>query len=1062
MSLVQNNNKQEKLSLLPEYSPKNPDTHEKIICDFIIKETLGKGAFGVVKLAINSQTGEKVAIKIINESKIPKEQKLHFQREIDILKNIKHPNIIRLLSYINKERQLYLITEYIKGIELYQYISLKKKVEESEACFYFQQIICGLEYLHKMGISHRDIKAENILVDHYLKEIKIIDFGLSNKYSDNSELLSTLCGSPLYAAPEVLIGKGYKPRPVDIWSAGILLYFMLSGKLPFHADSDEELYKKIIDAKISDIKGISKEGNDLIKQILNPNPRKRLSIAKIKKHPWFNLFNNNNFVNINYYGLFINKYVIPVDEEIVEEIKNKFNISDIEIRRDILENKLNDTTTLYYLFVFKKNKEGIKSISDFKNEIFRNYLKDENNLLKNYGNDIKKVIRMRKKGIEYENEMKLKRVDSKGNKEIPVLVKVNSEEKNEFFKVLSPNMKKSKIHKYYTKNNSRIQSPKSKNSVEKSEISKSNYKNINNDTEIENKKNHSIGKYKRLLIKENTDKSNFDKKNNNKINSNQKKIDNNNIQNTSNNKNNKSENKIENKIITSRFKTSNKKANLTYTNVSPNRKNIEEEIVNKNKKSEKKDNNIDNNSQDRKNEKKDINNNDKDKKNEIKEINIYSNKDKKNEKKEINIDNKDNKDKKSEKKEINTNNINNKNKRNDNNEKIIKNNNNKDTSGNNSKKTDKEKEKDKHTHSPDKKNLHLNNLIKNKNNKNFRSVRISPKKVMPPLPLESIKENKENKKIEIIKKIKDIKLNINSEQKSNTLREHYSTNYKNDNRNYTPKREENIMNFKKQNTGLLYKKRKDSKNKNICFNKNNIRKKRMDEMKKSNINNTNYKSNRNKCLNLHSVENSKIKNKDNSIKKYLYTEKNNNEEELVNQKEIQRYFSTDILDTKKSKKKKKDNILTENNSITKKDNHYVFSKSNTNINSPNNKLKTNLFFSLSNNLNININTDINLKINDLKDNNLLNEFIEPFDLNSIYLNKKGLLKKELLENLEKKKIKHKKIGNYIFVIELKKDTSIELDIKGNKDLLYDNICILKIKKIKGNHNNIFNCLKKII
>ena len=525
MSLVQNNNKQEKLSLLPEYSSKNPDTHEKIICDFIIKETLGKGAFGLVKLAINSQTGEKVAIKIINESKIAKEQQLHFQREIDILKNIKHPNIIRLLSYISKERQLYLITEYIKGIELYQYISLKKKVEESEACFYFQQIICGLEYLHKMGISHRDIKAENILVDHYLKEIKIIDFGLSNKYSDNSELLSTLCGSPLYAAPEVLIGKGYKPRPVDIWSAGILLYFMLSGKLPFHADSDEELYKKIIDAKISDIKGISKEGNDLIKQILNPNPRKRLSIAKIKKHPWFNLFNNNNFVNINYYGLFINKYVIPVDEEIVEEIKNKFNISDIEIRRDILENKLNDTTTLYYLFVFKKNKEGIKSISDFKNEIFRNYLKDENNLLKNYGNGIKKVVRMRKKGIEYENEMKLKRVDSKGNKEIPVLVKVNSEEKNEFFKVLSPNMKNSKIHKYYTKNNSRIQSSKKKNSVEKSEISKSNYKNINNDTEIENRKNHSIGKYKRLLIKENTDNSNFDKKNNKKINSNQKKKD---------------------------------------------------------------------------------------------------------------------------------------------------------------------------------------------------------------------------------------------------------------------------------------------------------------------------------------------------------------------------------------------------------------------------------------------------------------------------------------------------------------------------------------------------------
>ena len=363
---------------------------------------MGKGAFGVVKLAINSQTGEKVAIKIINETKIAKEQKLNFLREIEILKNIKHPNIIRLYSHISKQKQLYLITEYIKGIELFQYISLKKKIEESEACIYFQQILCGLEYLHKMGISHRDIKCENILVDHHLKEIKIIDFGLSNKYSDKSELLSTLCGSPLYAAPEVLTGKGYKPRPVDIWSAGIVLYFMLSGRLPFQADTDEELYKKIIDAKITNIKGISKEGNDLVKQILNPNPRKRISIFKIKSHPWFNLFNNNNFVNINYYGLSVNKYVIPIDEEIVEEIKNQFNLSDVEIRASILENKLNDITTLYYLIVIKKEKEGKKSISDFKNEDFKKYIKDENNSLKKYGNDINKVIKMRKNGVEAE------------------------------------------------------------------------------------------------------------------------------------------------------------------------------------------------------------------------------------------------------------------------------------------------------------------------------------------------------------------------------------------------------------------------------------------------------------------------------------------------------------------------------------------------------------------------------------------------------------------------------------------------------------------------------------
>ena len=127
MSLFQKETiKEEKLILLPEYDSNNLNNHENIICDFTLKETLGKGTFGIVKLAINSQTGEKVAIKIINESKIKKADKILLLREIEILQNLKHPNIIRLYSYISKEKKLYLITEYIKGIELFQYISLKK------------------------------------------------------------------------------------------------------------------------------------------------------------------------------------------------------------------------------------------------------------------------------------------------------------------------------------------------------------------------------------------------------------------------------------------------------------------------------------------------------------------------------------------------------------------------------------------------------------------------------------------------------------------------------------------------------------------------------------------------------------------------------------------------------------------------------------------------------------------------------------------------------------------------------------------------------------------------
>ena len=1017
MSLESNNLKQEKLILLPEYYSKNPNTHEQIICDFAIKETLGKGAFGVVKLAINSQTGEKVAIKIINETKIAKEQKLNFLREIEILKNIKHPNIIRLYSHISKQKQLYLITEYIKGIELFQYISLKKKIEESEACIYFQQIICGLEYLHKMGISHRDIKCENILVDHHLKEIKIIDFGLSNKYSDKSELLSTLCGSPLYAAPEVLTGKGYKPRPVDIWSAGIVLYFMLSGRLPFQADTDEELYKKIIDAKITNIKGISKEGNDLVKQILNPNPRKRISIFKIKSHPWFNLFNNNNFVNINYYGLSVNKYVIPIDEEIVEEIKNQFNISDVEIRASILENKLNDITTLYYLIVIKKEKEGKKSISDFKNEDFKKYIKDENNSLKKYGNDINKVIKMRKNGVEAEKLLELERSDSKGVKRDLILVKVNSEAKKEFYRSLSPTVKTTKYEVLFNKNDIKLRSPKLVKS-ERSEIldSNSNKKYVRNDTDTERTKANDIGKYKKLFIKTDTPKMSFVTSNSN-INSpiyQKRKIN----KNVSNNKYNRydSDNKFINSRIknstnitniTSRIKNSTNITNIT-NNLSSDKKMTDEEKLNKKNKSD--------------------------------------NKNKKNEKPNKTISNK---------KDIN----------------VVKNNN-KDNAKNST-----NKKNNKNINSSDKKN----NLIINedkiiKDEIKEKEIQIKLANMLPATeatnasPLESPKECGDKSKKEItIKKISGLTLNMNNQQKSQTLPEQHTTTLhtnKNITENYTPKIEEKIIIFKKQNTGLLYKKRKVSKTKNI-INKKSIRQCKIEDMKMSSINNkTNYDNNKNKNLTLNSFERPKNKNKNCSIKNYLKTEKNNNEEDLNNQKEIHRYFSSDLLNIKNSNKNNNDIAFIKKNYNKIKNNNNLLSNSNRHIKSTK-KYKSSLVTSLSSSNNIKelINTNIqhlNSKnnINDINDNNT---FIEPFDLNNIYYKKKGEIKKVLIEKLEKKKIKYIKNGNYNFIVELKKETTFDFEIKGNKDI-YDNISILKIKNGKRNkkNNNIYNYLKKIL
>ena len=385
----------------PEYYI--PLKKEDIICEFVIKDKLGEGAFGSVRLGINKQTGEKVAIKILEKSKLSRYQdKIKLEREIEILKKLKHPNIAQLYSVIETERQILLIMEYIKGQELYQYILLKKKLSEEESCLYFQQIISGIEYLQKLKIAHRDIKSENILIEQNTKNIKIIDFGLSNIYeSKENGILTTACGSPFYAPPEMLKGEGYKGCTVDIWSVGVVLYAMICGFLPFEGSENNELYKKIIDGKYSIPSHVSSQGRELIYQMLKTNPKKRINISQIKKHPWVKFYSNglnNDGEPIFNVGLFINKYIIPIDEDIIDEMEEKFKLSKIKIRIAILSNNSNDYTTLYYLMLKQKIDEGKKSISDLKSDLFLNYIKDRNNLLSNYKNNLKNVISSRKMG----------------------------------------------------------------------------------------------------------------------------------------------------------------------------------------------------------------------------------------------------------------------------------------------------------------------------------------------------------------------------------------------------------------------------------------------------------------------------------------------------------------------------------------------------------------------------------------------------------------------------------------------------------------------------------------
>lgn len=245
-------------------------------------------------------------MKILEKVKIlESSDKERVEREIYILKQLRHKNIIQLYQIIQTRSNLYIIMEFATGGELYNYIKLKKRLTEIETSKFFQQIISGIDYLHKNNIAHRDLKPENLLID-FNKEIKIVDFGLSNLYLHN-QMLITRCGSPCYAAPEMIIGKPYSGMMVDIWSSGIIFYSMLVGSLPFEDNNYDSLYKKIVSGKFNLPDYLSKSSRDLIKKILCIDPDKRIKIEEIKCHSFFD--------NLRFgfsQGLLLNQYIIPV------------------------------------------------------------------------------------------------------------------------------------------------------------------------------------------------------------------------------------------------------------------------------------------------------------------------------------------------------------------------------------------------------------------------------------------------------------------------------------------------------------------------------------------------------------------------------------------------------------------------------------------------------------------------------------------------------------------------------------------------------------------------------
>ena len=220
------------------------------INNYRMKKEIGEGNFGKVKLAEFIPTGEEFAIKVLNKEKIKKKMKNLNLRENEIITKLNHINIVFVFNIIDTPENYYIIMEYCKLGELFDYIVKKKRLSEEEASVFFYQLINGVDYMHSKGIAHRDLKPENLLLTED-KILKIIDFGLSHEFQED-QFLKTKCGSPSYAAPEIIARENYDGFKIDIWCCGIILYAMLCGYLPFEGDSESEtnnveLFKNILE-----------------------------------------------------------------------------------------------------------------------------------------------------------------------------------------------------------------------------------------------------------------------------------------------------------------------------------------------------------------------------------------------------------------------------------------------------------------------------------------------------------------------------------------------------------------------------------------------------------------------------------------------------------------------------------------------------------------------------------------------------------------------------------------------------------------------------------------------
>nr|XP_033796812.1 SNF-related serine/threonine-protein kinase-like [Geotrypetes seraphini]XP_033796813.1 SNF-related serine/threonine-protein kinase-like [Geotrypetes seraphini] len=321
----------------------------KIAGLYDLERTLGKGHFAVVKLARHVFTGEKVAVKVIDKTKLDHAAAGHLLQEVRCMKLVQHPNVVRLYEVIDTQTKLYLILELGDGGDMFDHIMKHEGgLSEAQAKHYFAQIVHAISYCHKLHVVHRDLKPENVVFFREQGVVKLTDFGFSNRFQPGT-MLTTSCGSLAYSAPEILLGDEYDAPAVDIWSLGVILYMLMCGHPPFQEANDSETLTMILDCRYTVPQHMSPECADLISRMLQRDPLQRASLEEIESHPWLQGVDpspaSRSLLPLTSY-----KRVSEDEHEIIIQAMTCGGIADRESVQEALEaDRYNHVTATYFL-----------------------------------------------------------------------------------------------------------------------------------------------------------------------------------------------------------------------------------------------------------------------------------------------------------------------------------------------------------------------------------------------------------------------------------------------------------------------------------------------------------------------------------------------------------------------------------------------------------------------------------------------------------------------------------------------------------------------------------------